>query len=154
MVKEIEMIENMELVSEKLEVLKSIKKSFGLDIVELDEDYAKIMFNLEKAHLIDDTDIVFEADIYNVAHFTALASINEPGYFVISAYMDFLTQVNLEEKSIYFVGNVKYTPFGKREVEVKGFVNDIAVFEGIFSVLKVDQRSKVKIKPIKKEKNS
>ena len=139
-----EVIEEVE--SGKLEVLKNIKKRFGYELLALEEDYAKVLVDLDKVQTLDESDTVFEAEIYKAANFSALASINEKGYFVVSAYIDFLSQIDVNSKSIYFEANALHNSLGKRQVEVKGFIDDIAVFQGDFSVLKLDHRSNIKLK--------
>ena len=140
------MVEERDIIESKnLNVLKNIKKKYDYELLELRDDYAKIRVKLEKLQTLGEGTIVFEGEIYKCANFVALAAVNEKGYFVISSYVDFLSQIELEEKYIYFVAEALHNSLSKRSVSVKGFVDEIQVFNGDFNVLKLDHRSNIKL---------
>ena len=65
---------------------------------------------------------------------------------MISSYVDFLSQIEIEEKYISFEAEAFHNSLSKRSVSVKGFIDEIQVFNGDFNVLKLDHRSNIKLK--------
>ena len=136
----------MEAVVERdyLKVLSSVQKSSGYDIVELGDNRSIVKFSLDVAQTHDDSKTVFESDIYRCASFCALVAVNEPNIFVLNSNVDFLAQVDIEQKELLFEAKALSSSKGKNFIEVVGTINDISVFIGSFTVLKLDSRSKVK----------
>ncbi len=130
--------------SDYLKVLNSIQKANGYEIVELDENSSTVKFSLENAQTYDDSKTIFESDIYKCASFCAMVAVNEPNIFIINSNVDFLAQVDLEHKEIIFKAKALSSSRGKNFIEVFGKVNDISIFVGNFTVLKLDSRSKIK----------
>ena len=128
---------------EYLKVLNSVQKSSGYEIVELGENSSKVKLILENTQTTDDSKTVFEAEIYKCASFSAIVSVNEPDSFIINSNVDFLSQVELEQKEIVFEAKALSSSQGKNFIEVVGKINDISVFIGSFTVLKLDKRSMV-----------
>jgi len=122
-----------------------ISRSSGYEIAELSLGFAKVILNLEKVLTFDDAKIVFEGDIYKAANFAALAAVNEDNVFVINSHVDFLSQVEVTSDEVVFEATSLSSSLGKRFVEVKGFIDEIEIFLGNFTILKLDNRSKIKI---------
>jgi len=135
----------MEQVIEKeyLKVLNSIQKTNEYEIVDLNEHKAKVKLNLENTQTSDDSKTVFEGEIYKCANFCAVSAVNEANVFAINSNIDFLAQVEVSQKEMIFESKALSSSQGKKFIEVVGKVNDITVFIGSFTVLKLDKRSKV-----------
>jgi len=128
-----------------LKVLISVQKRNSYEIQEIHHGYVKIKFSLEKADVADNKNIVFEADIFKVANFAALAAVNELDSFVLSSHVDFLSQVELESKELIFEAKAMSSSLGKKFVEVTAKSNDIVIFIGDFTVLKLDKRTDLRL---------
>ena len=128
-----------------LQVLGQIQKSNLYEIEKLGLGYAKVIFRLDNAQTIDDNKTVFEAELFRVANFTALSAVNETQTFVLNVNIEFLSQVDIDSKEIVFEAKAVSSSLGKRFVEVRAKVNDITIFLGNFTVLKMDGRSKIKL---------
>ena len=131
--------------SSVLKVLTSIQKRNGYEIVEITHGYVKVKFNLEKVEVLDNPSIVYEAEIFKVANFVALAAVNELDSFVLSSHVDFLSQVEVESKELIFEAKAMSSSLGKKFVEVTAKSNDITIFIGDFTVLKLDKRTDLRL---------
>jgi len=129
----------------KLKILNSVQRASGYDIVSISEGEAKVVFLLEQAQTMENSTTVFEGEIYKAANFTALVAVNEENNFVINANIDFLSQVEVSSKEIVFEAKSLSSSLGKKFVEVTGMIDDIKIFIGSFTILKLDARSKLKI---------
>ncbi len=126
-----------------LKVLSSVKKSNFYEVLELDKNSSKVKLNLENTQTYDDNKMIFEAEIYKCANFTAIIAVNEPNIFSINSNVDFLSQVEISQKEIIFEAKALSSSQGKNFIEVVGKVNDISVFLGNFTLIKLDSRSRV-----------
>ena len=135
----------MEEVIERdyLKVLNSVQRTNSYEIVELLEDGIVVKLSLEDTQTADDSKSVFEGEIYKCANFCAVSAVNEPNIFVINSNIDFLAQVEVNQKEMFFEAKALSSSQGKKFIEVVGKVNDITVFVGSFTVLKLDRRSKI-----------
>jgi len=129
----------------KLNILNSIQRANEYEILSLLPGEAKIVFRLDKAQTLENSTTVFEGEIFKVANFAALAAVNEENNFVIDANVDFLSQVEVTSQEMYFEAKALSSSLGKKFVEVIGTIDDIKLFIGNFTVLKMDSRSKLKI---------
>jgi len=130
---------------EHLKVLSQVQKSSYYEIEKLEAGYAKVVLRLENVQTNDDGTTVFEGDIFRVANFTALASVNEPHTFVISASVEFLSQIEISSEEITLEAKSLSSSLGKKFVEVRAQINDITIFMGNFTVIRLDNRSKIKV---------
>jgi hypothetical protein len=73
-----------------------------------------------------------------------MAAINEEHTFLISANIDFLNQINIEDEEVIFEARAKANISGKKQIEVQGKVKDITVFLGDFVAMKLDNKSLIK----------
>lgn len=128
-----------------LKVLTSVQKSNAFEIVEITHGYVKVKLSLERVNLIDNSNTVFEAEIFKAANFAALAAVNEVDSFVLSVHVDFLSQVEIDSKELILEAKAMSSSLGKKFVEVKAKANEITVFLGDFTVLKLDKRTDLKI---------
>ena len=129
----------------QLDILEGVQRANSYDIAELSQGFAKVVLNLSNVQTLDNLTTVFEAEIFKVANFSALAAINEENSFVISANVDFLSQIEISSQAVIFEAKSLSSSLGKRFVEVIGKIDDITVFLGKFTVIKLDNRSKIKV---------
>ena len=132
-------------IGQKLNILNTIQRQNGYDIEKIENGYAKVHYTLENAQHLEKKEIVYEADIYDVANFTALIAVNEQNCFTISSAVDFLSQIEHSDKTMIFEANVISSSMGKKYVEVQGTLDDIVLFMGNFTILKLDNRSRIKV---------
>ena len=132
-------------IGQKLNILNTIQRQNGYDIEKIENGYAKVHFSLQSAQNLEKKEIAYEADIYDVANFTALIAVNDQNCFTISSSVDFLSQVEHSDKTMIFEANVLSSSMGKKYVEVKGTLDDIVLFMGNFTILKLDNRSRIKV---------
>ncbi len=130
---------------EHLQVLSQVQKTSAYEIEKLDVGYAKVVLRMENVQTGDDGTTVFEGDIFRVANFTALASVNEQHTFVISASVEFLSQIDISSGDLAVEAKSISSSLGKKFVEVRAQINDITVFMGNFTVIRLDNRSKIKV---------
>jgi len=128
---------------EYLKVLNTVQKASGYEIVELGENSSQVKLSLENAQTTDDSKTIFDAEIYKCASFAAIVSVNEADSFIINSNVDFLSQVELNQTEVLFEAKALSSSQGKNFIEVVGKINDISVFLGSFTVLKLDKRSMV-----------
>jgi len=128
-----------------LKYLTSLQRVNNYDVEEISSGYAKIVYRLDEAQVLEDGITIFEGELFKVANFCALAAVNEESIFVINANVDFLSQVELASKKIVFEAKTMNSSLGKKFLEVRGKIDEIVVFLGSFTVLKLDNRSKIKV---------
>ena len=129
----------------QLDILESIQRANSYEIAELSKGFAKVVLNLSNVQTLDNSTTVFEGEIFKVANFSALAAVNVENSFVISANVDFLSQIEISSQAVVFEAKSLSSSLGKRFVEVIGKIDDITIFLGNFTVLKLDNRSKIKV---------
>jgi len=139
------MSEVLERDKYNIKVLSSVQRLNGYDILEIETGYAKILFRSENAQTYENSNVIFEGELYKAANFAALIAINEENTFVINSHVDFLSQVEVDVKEIVFEAKAVSSSLGKKFLEVKASVDDILLFLGNFTILKMDARSKIKI---------
>lgn len=108
------------------------------NVLKLDEGYAKVQLDTNDSMAIDRSGLIHSGDIYSAANFTAMAAVNDKNCMTVGGNVKFLAPLEvgnvleLEAKALQ-----KDTK--KREVEVKGYVLDIKVFEGTIYVVVFDK---------------
>jgi len=139
------MSEVLEREKFNLKILSSVQRLNGYDILEIEKGYAKIVFRSENAQTYENSNLIFEGELYKAANFAALIAINEENTFVINSHVDFLSQVEIDVNEVVFEAKSVSSSLGKKFIEVKGNIDDILIFLGNFTILKMDARSKIKI---------
>ncbi len=139
----LEVEENITLSSE-LKTHKNIQSNHSYKILKLDEGYAKIKIHSHQSEKVDNQNIVYDGSIFSAANFCAMAAINEENTFLIGANVDFLNPVSGEDEEIIFEAKSASNISGKKNIQVRGKVNDIAIFQGDFVAMKLDNQSLIK----------
>ncbi len=128
-----------------LQTHRNILQNHGYELLALFQGYAKVRFKPGSGEILPGRRTLYEGSIYSCANFAAIAAVNTEGMFVISAKNAFLNPIK-EEEEILFEANVTTNSSGKKEVNVKGSVNDLEVYQGEFVLMKLDERSVLRTK--------
>jgi acyl-coenzyme A thioesterase PaaI-like protein len=128
----------------ELKTHKNIHTNHSYKLIELSDGYAKTSINSKKTETVDKENIIYDGSIFSAANFCAMAAINEEHTFLISANIDFLNQINIEDEEVIFEARAKANISGKKQIEVQGKVKDITVFLGDFVAMKLDNKSLIK----------
>ncbi|OQX74872.1 MAG: hypothetical protein B6D59_01000 [Campylobacteraceae bacterium 4484_4] len=119
---------------------KSILQNHGYELLALFQGHAKIRFKAGSGEILPSRKTLYEGSIFTCANFAAIAAVNIEEMFVISAKNAFLNPIK-EDEEVIFEANVTTNSSGKKEVSVKGSVNDLEVYQGEFVLMKLDERS-------------
>lgn len=123
---------------------KNIHTNHSYKLIKLEDGFAKISINSKKSETVDKENIVYDGSIFSAANFCAMAAVNEAHTFLISANIDFLNQINIEDEEVIFEAHSSSNISGKKNIEVQGKVNNITVFKGDFVAMKLDNKSLIK----------
>jgi acyl-coenzyme A thioesterase PaaI-like protein len=127
-----------------LKTHKNIHINHGYNILKLDENYAKVSINTNKSETVDKSTTIYDGSLFSAANFCAMASINQESLFLLSANVEFLNQADSSDDDIVFVAKASNNLSGKKQIEVKGSVNDITIFQGSFTAIKLENNSLIK----------
>lgn len=112
----------------------SIDDTYTGQVVEIKDDYAKTRFRTTREMTYDHEGLIYNAFIYGAAAWAAQASINKEFLITAASKVNFLSPVKLGD-TVDFEASAFFSESKKQEVKVIGFVNEIRVFEGSYSVL-------------------
>lgn len=147
-----ELVEEVEPATQDVLIThQKIRENHAYEIIEMKPGFAKVRFLTKLAEKIDDTAYIYEASVFSCANFCAIAAINERMSHLISAKVDFLNPIKIDDEEIVFEATATTNSSGKKQIDVVGFVKGILVFESSFVTLKLDKKSL--LKEIEKEKN-
>ena len=125
-------MENMELKTH----LKFNPK-FGR-LVEITENGAKVVLETTPDMAVDEEGLVHGGFTFGAADFCAMASVNEPFVVLVKATnCEFMAPVKVGDV-VEFEGEILMKEKRKVEVNVVGKLDDIKVFEGLFSCVILD----------------
>jgi acyl-coenzyme A thioesterase PaaI-like protein len=131
-------------LSSELKSHKNIHVNHSYTLLELSEGYAKTSINSQKSESVDGENTIYDGSIFSAANFCAMAAVNEPQTFLISANIDFLNQVSKDDEEVIFEAHASNNLSGKKQIDVQGKINDIVIFKGDFVALKLDNNSIIK----------
>lgn len=131
-------------VTETLHTHLKIQQNHSYEIVALESGFARVKLETKLTERIDETDYVYEASLFSCANFAAVASVNEPDTHLISAKIEFLNPIKVEDDEVLFEATATTNSSGKKQIDVVGLVKGIVVFESSFVTLKLDQKSLLK----------
>ena len=121
-------------MDEKIELQTHLKynQKFGR-LAELKEDYAKVILEATEEMAVDDQGLIHGGFTFSAADFCAMATVNEPYVVLVRATnVEFLAPVKVGD-IVEFESEVLMKEKRKVEVKVTGRLEEIKVFEGIFS---------------------
>ncbi len=124
---------------ENLELKTHLKfnPKFG-KLIELTENGAKVLLETTPDMAVDEEGLVHGGFTFGAADFCAMASVNEPYVVLVKATnCEFMAPVKVGDK-VEFEGEILMREKRKVEVKVTGMLNEIKVFEGLFSCVVLD----------------
>jgi len=107
-------------------------------LVELNETSAKVILETTEDMAVDEEGLVHGGFTFGAADFCAMATVNEPYVVLVKATnCEFLAPIKVGDV-VEFVSEILMKEKRKVEVKVIGTLNEIKVFEGIFSCVVLD----------------
>ncbi len=131
-------------LEETLHTHLQIQRNHSYEILTLENGHARVRMQTKLSEQIDESAYIYEASLFSCANFCAVASVNEKDSHLISARIDFLDPVRVEDESVLFEATATTTSSGKKHIDVVGTVRGIVVFESSFVTIKLDNRSLLK----------
>ena len=108
-------------------------------LVEITENGAKVVLETNEEMAVDDEGLVHGGFTFGAADFCAMASVNEPYVVLVKATnCEFLAPVKVGDV-VEFKGEILMKEKRKVEVRVIATLNEIKVFEGLFSCVILDK---------------
>jgi len=108
-------------------------------LVEITENGAKVVLETNEEMAVDEEGLVHGGFTFGAADFCAMASVNEPFVVLVKATnCEFMAPVKVGDV-VEFIGEILMKEKRKVEVKVTGTLNEIKVFEGIFSCVILDK---------------
>ncbi len=132
------------ILDETLHTHLQIQQNHSYEILTLSNGHARVKLLTRLSERIDNSTYIYEASLFSCANFCAVASVNEKDSHLISAKMDFLDPVKVEDEEVIFEAAATTTSSGKKHIDVVGTVRGIVVFESSFVTIKLDNRSILK----------
>ncbi len=107
-------------------------------LVEITENGAKVVLETTPDMAVDEEGLVHGGFTFGAADFCAMASVNEPYVVLVRASnCEFMAPVKVGDV-VEFEGEILMKEKRKVEVKVVGMLNEIKVFEGLFSCVILD----------------
>ena len=108
-------------------------------LVELNENGAKVVLETTQDMAVDEEGLVHGGFTFSAADFCAMASVNEPYVVLVRvSNCEFLAPVKVGDV-VEFNGKILLKDKRKVDVLVKGYLNEIKVFEGVFGCVILDK---------------
>jgi acyl-coenzyme A thioesterase PaaI-like protein len=127
----------MENLENELRTHKKYQPKYG-KLVELKKDYAKVILETTEEMVVDEYGLIHGGFTFSAADFCAMATVNEPYVVLVRSQSSFLAPVKISN-SVIFESEVLMKGKKKWEVKVIGKIDEIKVFEGIFSCVVLDR---------------
>ena len=140
----LEQVEETQPLEETLHTHLQIQENHSYELLTLENGHARVKLQTKLSERIDKSAYIYEASLFSCASFCAVASVNERDIHLISARIDFLDPVKVEDEEVIFEANATTTSSGKKHIDVIGTVKGIVVFESSFVTIKLDKRSLLK----------
>ena len=107
-------------------------------LIEITEEGAKVLLETTPDMAVDEEGLVHGGFTFGAADFCAMATVNEPYVVLVKATnCEFMAPVKVGDK-VEFTGEILMKEKRKVEVKVTGTLNEIKVFEGLFSCVVLD----------------
>ncbi|NPA12049.1 MAG: PaaI family thioesterase [Epsilonproteobacteria bacterium] len=126
-----------------MELEKELKTHLKLDprygrLTELNDDFAKVVLECKPDMAVDEEGLIHGGFIFGAADFCAMATINEE-YVVLAkaTNCEFMAPLKVGD-IVEFTSEILMKEKRKAEVKVTGTMNEIKIFEGIFSCVILD----------------
>ena len=117
---------------------KKIDERFSGKVIELKENYAKVLLKTIPEMAADEEGLVHGGFTFSSADYAAMVAVNDPYVVLVSADVKFTAPVRVGEE-IVFEAKVIEKDGKKSKVEVIGKVYEVKVFEGVFKTYSLDK---------------
>ena len=105
---------------------------------ELTKDEATVRLSCTEDMVVDEKGLIHSGFIFSSANYAATAAVNSPYSVLAVSKVNFLAPLALND-TVIFIAKAMQTESRKRVVEVLGYLNDVKVFEGEFSIVVLDR---------------
>lgn len=122
----------------ELKTSPSIKIALSGVVSELKKSKAKTKLYTSDEMVCDNDGLIHSGFIISAANYAALAAINEPYAITINTRLNLFGPAKLGD-TIEFEATAHFDESRKREVRVLGYIKDIKIFEGTFSLVVLDE---------------
>jgi len=123
--------------TQELNTHLKFNKKFG-QLIEIGEDTAKVRLEATEEMAVDEEGLIHGGFTFGAADFCAMATVNDPYVVLVRSKCEFMAPVKVGDV-VEFVSETIMKEKRKHEVKVTGTINEIKVFEGIFSCVKLDK---------------
>lgn len=127
------MEENFEQNNIELQACTSLKGELVGNIVKMTYEEVITKFVPTKQMISDESNLIHSGFIFNAANYAAMCLVNQPHAITIGSEVEFLAPVEFEQEMM-FLATVKQSNNKKFEINVKGTLLDIKIFEAIFHI--------------------
>ncbi len=107
-------------------------------LIEIEENTAKVRLETIKEMTVDEEGLIHVGFIFGAADFCAMATVNEPYTLTVRSQCEFMAPIKLGD-IIEFVSETILKETRKHEIKVIGYLNEIKVFEGVFSCVVLEK---------------
>jgi acyl-coenzyme A thioesterase PaaI-like protein len=123
--------------TQELKTHLKFNKKFG-QLIEIGEDSAKVRLEATEEMAVDEEGLIHGGFTFGAADFCAMATVNDPFVVLVRSQCEFMAPVKIGD-IVEFVSETILKEKRKYEVKVIGYLNEIKVFEGLFSCVKLDK---------------
>jgi acyl-coenzyme A thioesterase PaaI-like protein len=123
--------------TQELKTHLKFNKKFG-QLIEIGEDSAKVRLEATEEMAVDEEGLIHGGFTFSAADFCAMATVNDPFVVLVRSQCEFMAPVKIGD-IVEFVSETILKEKRKYEVKVIGYLNEIKVFEGLFSCVKLDK---------------
>jgi len=113
---------------------KKINQNLCGKLIEQAENYAKIKFEATEDMAVDDEGLIHGGFTFGAADFCAMATVNHPNVVLVSSKSKFLAPIQVGD-TVIFESEIIFDDDKRQEIVVRGKMNDIKVYEGIFGTV-------------------
>lgn len=133
------MEENFEQNNIELLACTSLKSEMCGSIIKMTYEEVITKFVPTKQMISDESNLIHSGFIFNAANYAAMCLVNQPHAITIGAEVEFLAPVEFEQEMM-FLATIKQSNAKKFEINVKGTLLDIKIFEAIFHIAVFDKQ--------------
>ncbi len=105
---------------------------------ELTRDEAIVRLTCNEDMVVDEKGLIHSGFLFSSANYAATAAVNSPYSVLAVSKVNFLAPATLNDV-IIFKAKAMQTESRKRVVEVIGYLQDVKIFEGEFSIVVLDR---------------
>ena len=114
------------------------------EIVKHEEGYVETRLTTTPEMVADGVGLIHGGFVFSAADYAAMLAVNEKNVVLVGSECQFLSPVKFHDE-VDFIARVRHKEGRKRNVNVKGYVLDIKVFEGEFKTV-ITERHVLKLK--------